>query len=117
MTSMTARCSSDSLMSSARAVSFSLISTWWFHRFTSSAEGLVWSTSSVRLRATRRHFASSVATMCVKNLAATARLTLAVTLGLPSRSEPIQEPGWKNAGQKGWTLPALSPSTQSSKRR
>ena len=42
---------------------------------------------------------------------------LAVTLGLPSRSEPIQLPGWKNAGHSGGTVPALSPSTQSSKRR
>ena len=38
----------------------------------------------------RRHLSSSLSTIWVKYFAATSRLTLAVTLGLPSRSEPIQ---------------------------
>ena len=64
-----------------------------------------------------RHSWASLATICAKYFAATRRDTFAVTFGLPSRSDPIQLPGRKNAGHTGGTLPASSPSTQSSKRR
>ena len=74
-------------------------------------------TSSVRLRPMKCVASASVSSMWTRNFSATWRLTFAVTLGLPSRSEPIQLPGWKNAGQTGGTVPAFSPSSQSSKRR
>ena len=44
-------------------------------------------------------------------------VTFAVTKALPSRSEPIPLPGWKNAGQTGLARPASLPSSQLSKRR
>ena len=52
ITIMTARCSSEVETSSARCERTSLISTWWFHRFTRASEGLVKRASSVRLRPT-----------------------------------------------------------------
>ena len=117
MTSMTARCVSRDEISRACALMASLISTWWLQRLMSWSEGGVEIVSTVRLRPTVCVASARVSSMCTRYFSATLRLTLAVTLGLPSRSEPIQLPGWKNAGQTGGTVPAFSPSSQSLKRR
>ena len=117
ITIIAARCSSDADTRSAEAESASLISTWWLHRFMSSLDGFVVRASSVRLRPTHAVRSRSASSTWTRYFSDTSRLTFAVTLGLPSRSEPIQLPGWKNAGQTGGTVPALSPSSQSSKRR
>ena len=117
MTSIAARWSSLAEIPRARAVSSSLISTWWFQRFTSWSEGGVEMASRVRLRPVSCVASARRSSTWVRNFSATWRLTRAVTLGLPSLSEPIQLPGWKNAGHTGGTVPAFSPSSQSSKRR
>ena len=117
MTERTARCGSRSQMPAGCAVRDSLISSWRLQRLRSSADGGVVFASSVRRRASRCVSAASVLTIWSENLRAMARLTAAVTLGLPSRSDPTQQPGWTNAGHTGGTVPLFAPSSQSSKRR
>ena len=93
MTIITARWSSEALTSWARLVSDSLISTWWLQRLSSSEEGLVDAASRVMFRPVTCVASARVSSMWTRNFSLTLRLTLAVTFGLPSRSEPIQLPG------------------------
>ena len=73
--------------------------------------------SSVREREISWVARARASNTCTRYFSATLRETRAVTLGFPSLSEPIQLPGWKKGGHTGGTVPAASPSSQSSKRR
>ena len=117
MTRIAARCNSDPALSIALEVRAWLISTCCAQRLTSAGEAGVEIPSSVKPRLTSLVARASACSTCTRYFSATWRETRAVTLGLPSRSEPIQLPGRKNGGQTGGTQPAFSPSTQLSKRR
>ncbi|CRH67758.1 Uncharacterised protein [Chlamydia trachomatis] len=73
--------------------------------------------SIVRHLPTSRVRSSSAFKTWLLNLLATCLLTFAVTFGFPSLSDPIQLPGWKNAGHRGGTNPAFLPKSQSSNLR